>query len=461
MVSIKNYPWVESLKVSEEDFKKWQITNTKESFVFWSLKNKIINPKLYFNWAMEYYQTPFLKNLFFEQYLMTKKQWEQIRDLSDWTPEMVPVAVWEDTVFIGCVELPADQEKTLHFKYRFVLTSSAALKTTWKFTQKLSKSIDNEEATQSQVIMKTTAIKEGHSVTPEQTNTAIILKNHPKTKTLINFSKKKNKIIQKKASFTPDIPLEKNHPFDQPLIHNPSIQTSAKKDSQSKEEKINSAALKAESSLPAITEERAVTSENNTFPGRSPHTENNNLISFTQQAASDTKSAYQELSLLTETTKTGVTVSKTGTLYLKVEERKHFENLWKQTRSTFCASMILKVKNNKIYPSVWSGHITIKQTDKMLADLKDYSLFKIVQKGHPYHGFAVETPANKKFFSRIGWDNYPKHITAIPIKNKNHVLDQIFTGLGVKPLSRNEIKSVEKIISDFFQSHSQKISQAA
>ena len=450
MVSIKSYLWAENLKVSEEDFKKWRIADTKESFVFWSLKNRTINPKLYFDWAVEHYQIPFLKDLFFEQHLMTKKQWERIKDLSDWTPEMVPVTVWEDTVFIGCVELPAEQEKTSHFKYRFVLTSNTALQTTWRFTEKLSKSIDRDEATQSQFIMKTnSAIKEkNHTVIPEQTDTAIPATNRSTTRTQINFSKEKNTILQKKA-FTPDIPSEK-------------------KDSQSTEVKINSAVLKAESSLPAITEERAVTSENNTFPGRSPHTEDNNLIkghfkpiaSGKQQPASNTKSAYQELSI-TEVTKTGVTVSKTGALHLKSEERKHYEYLWKQTRSIFCTSMILKVKNDKIYPYVWSGHITIKQTDKALANLKDYSLFKIVQKGHPYHGFAVETPANKEFFSRIGWDSYPKHITAIPIKNKNQILDQIFTGLGTKSLSRNEIKSVEKIISDFFQSYSQKISQAA
>ena len=133
----EKYPWMKSLKVSEEDFKKWKSSNTAESFVFWSLNNRVITQKRYFDWAVEHYQIPFLEDMYFEQYLMTKKQWDKIKDLSEWTPEIMPVAVWEDLIFIGCVQLPLEEEKDFPFKRRFVLTSSMALQTTWKFVQKL------------------------------------------------------------------------------------------------------------------------------------------------------------------------------------------------------------------------------------------------------------------------------------------------------------------------------------
>ena len=74
----ENYPWMKSLKVSEEDFRKWKSSNTGESFVFWSLNNRVITQKPYFDWAVEHYQIPFLEDMYFEQYLMTKKQWGKI-----------------------------------------------------------------------------------------------------------------------------------------------------------------------------------------------------------------------------------------------------------------------------------------------------------------------------------------------------------------------------------------------
>ena len=90
----KNYPWTKKLPVGENDFQKWQAGKTKESFVFWSLKNKLISPKAYFDWAGQHYQIPFLKNMFFEQNPITKTEWDKVKDLSDWTEEKCPVALW-------------------------------------------------------------------------------------------------------------------------------------------------------------------------------------------------------------------------------------------------------------------------------------------------------------------------------------------------------------------------------
>ena len=69
---LKTYPWAKELKVSKKDFKSWQLEDTQASFVFWSLKNKVIDKKEYFNWAKDHYQIPLLEDLFFEQHLIKK-----------------------------------------------------------------------------------------------------------------------------------------------------------------------------------------------------------------------------------------------------------------------------------------------------------------------------------------------------------------------------------------------------
>ena len=87
---------------------------------------------------------PFLKGLFFEQNLMTKTQWNEIKDLFDWTEEILPVAFWNNTIFIGCVEPPKTEIKILDFETRYVLTAYQSLRIMWKFVQSLSHFIERE-----------------------------------------------------------------------------------------------------------------------------------------------------------------------------------------------------------------------------------------------------------------------------------------------------------------------------
>lgn len=451
MELVKNYPWSENLKISQEDFKKWQSDSTADSFVFWSLKNKVINKNEYFNWAMEYYDTPFLEDMFFEQYLITKRQWNKMKDLSDWTKEIMPVAIWDNTVFIGCLELP--QEKHFDFEHRFVLVSSMALQMTWKFTKTLSEVIKkDEEITRSQKIIQTDLgiNKTDDFITESQTHSITRVTNSIKDIKKENF-RKKDEGFQIKA-FTPETPSEEKHPLIVPLVDQPSIQSKNKESTDSGLIKMDSHISKTKASLPEVEKERSADLENNTFPGR--YNENDNLIMGNFKSKSSDTQRVSKKNLQTE-------ITSTNTLYLKLGQDEDYETLWKQTKPVFCTSMVLKVETEKVFLLTWSGRMKINKTDEKLADLSDHSLFKVVQRGHPYHGFVVETSANKKFFNKIGWDSYPKHVTAIPIKNEKRELKHIFTGFSTSSLSKDKIKNVEKIVSDFFQSKNQKLSMTA
>lgn len=475
----ENYPWMKSLKVSEEDFRKWKSSNTGESFVFWSLNNRVITQKPYFDWAVEHYQIPFLEDMYFEEYLMTKKQWDKIKDLSEWTPEIMPVAIWEDLIFIGCVQLPPKEEKTFPFKHRFVLTSNMALQTTWKFVKGLSRAIEKDkESNQSQQSIQSnpkshensdfttkTSLEESVTRTAANSSTA------SKTNSLME----KDKTKPKKAS-DPDDPSEKSQATMKTLGSEVKINSEVLKTKNS-EAKINSE-VKAQISFPEEERDRVVEPEYSTYPGRHPQEESDNLIAgnFKLKVSAEEKAATPEKGEVSsaqnldsvqqddeeeEPSGAKITVSGTGISQFTLNQNLYYGQLWKQAQTVFCTSMILQVKEGKIYHDTCSGRMKVKDSSKELADLNDYSLFKVVQKGHPYHGFIVDTPANKKFFNNIGWDSYPKHVTAIPIKNEKQKLTQIFAGLRTSPLSRDKIKDIEKTVSDFFRSYGQKLSQAA
>ena len=396
MNSLENQPWSKHLKVSDKDFQKWQSEKPGDSFIFWSLQKKLIHTKDYFDWATEHYQIPLLQDIFFEHYLMTKKEWQEVRELHTWTKEQVPVAVWNDIVFIGCLK-PSLPEKDFDFEYRFVLVSSAVLQTMWNFTKNLSQVIVREEE-----------------------------------KTLSKLTSKTQPTVQSTT-------LAKEKIQDQNIKAKPVIQAS----------------------LPEPEEERVQDIDNKTFPGRTYEEKDNLIMGDFKKKAPDkqTKMAVPLESEKEHKEKT-VTLSESAALYIVKQDDK-YEKLWDKTNSLFCAAMVLKVKDNKAYTLFCSGRMSIKETEKSLVNLEDYSLFKVLQRGHPYHGFVVDTPANKVFFNKIGWTNFPKHVSAIPIKGVNQKLKYIFVGLSIKTLSKLSIYNMEKVISDFFNSNKEQLKVAS
>ena len=108
----------------------------------------------------------------------------------------------------------------------------------------------------------------------------------------------------------------------------------------------------------------------------------------------------------------------------------------------------------------WTGRVKCVKTLDIFVDLDDYSLFKIVGRGYSYNGFVVDNPVNKKFFSQIGWQEYPKHVTAIPIKDNENKLVNVFVGLGLEVISRKKTQQIEENVLKFFH-NVHKMSQAA
>lgn len=397
MNSLENQPWSKYLKISEKDFQRWKSEGSKDSFIFWSLQEKLINTKDYFDWATEHYQVPLLQDLFFEHYLMTKKEWQDVRELHVWTKEQIPVAVWNNIVFIGCLE-PSLLKKDFDFEYRFVLVSSTVLQTMWSFTKGLSQAIVREEE-----------------------------------KTLSRLTK------------------EMQQPVIQPK---PSL---VKKEAQNQSVKTSNPVI--QSSLPEPEEERVQEIDNKTFPGRT-YEENDNLIMGDFKKKTYDKKIESDKKLEKNRPEETVTTTENSTLYV-IKQDDRYEKLWDKTNALFCAAMILKIKRNEAYAAFWSGRMNIRETDQSLVNLDDYSLFKVVQRGYPYHGFVVDTPANKAFFNKLGWTNFPKYVSAVPIRNESKKLCYIFVGLSIKTISKISIQNIEKIIKDFFNSHKKELKIAS
>ena len=502
----KSYPWIKEFKVSKDHFEKWKSEGAKDCFTSWSLQNNVITQKQYFDWAVEYYKTPFLQDIFFEQNLMTRKEWAKLRGLAHWTARMLPVAVWNDIVFIACLNPKKKGDGKFDFNHRFVLVSSRALETHWKFTRELSRSLDRLENTKSGFmdtrsgfITKSGFVETGHGL--EDTKSVITRSNlidvgAISEDTRSGFITRSNVIDEKlNSTFTSDkvhqpqtksvtlnkdkkakiqsVLLDENKKVSSlnrkqaikikktTLLENsetiPSKENLDLKTPKTKEISINNQKIKMESTVPDPEQvDRVSDSKEQTFPGRSNQEINlvSKKVSSSQPSTSlKDKKAGEEKGKKEE--KRGDKTLETSGLYMFNQDQS-YKNLWEKTNSVFCTSMVLKVKNSQAYLLVQTGRIYVSDfKEEPLIHLGTHSLFKIVNRGHAYHGFIVETEANRKFFDKLGWNNFPKHVTAIPIKDEKDELVKIFLGFAVSSLSKKAIQEIEKNVLDFFSSNKQ------
>ena len=630
MDSIKNYPWAGAIEVSKGAFEKWRNSPQQTGFAFWALQNKAISRRKYFDWAINYYQTPFLEDRFFEQYTIKKKEWKNLKDLFQWTPEVLPVAVFNDLIFVGCVD-PQMFKDRLPFKNRLLLTSDHTLQINWNFTQELSRMVDNKmditQITRTKVALKegaqakkaaesaaqktqaelkivplseaqqparplakpsltvsapkptaeqqlivssfqqeansparqastipaqgqpskqasavsaqgqppkpavaVSALEQPSKPASEINNQGSTAKNSSKSSlqaetgmTALDGLTKSSPHVEKKADTPklanrqnpqPDgqktqaglkiVPLSKAQKPAKPLAK-PSLTVSAPKPTaeqqlivSSFQQEANSPARQASTipaqgqppkpalavsapqqlaQAPTISAPQqppkpalavSVSQQPTHQAPAEPNLENNNPHvkekgqgdhkASSQKDSSSASSAKPVESNKVESNKFELEDLPEATHSISLKEES-YNHLWPKIKPFFCGSLILEIEENKIYPLSWTGMITIEDKKNNLLDLKARSFFTVIQRGRPYHGAVTDISTNKGFFKKVGWDSYPKHISALPIYKEKGSLKHIFIGCSPKTLSKKDIQAIEGIVNNY--SPSKRLSQQA
>lgn len=496
MNELKNYPWSSHFPISEKDLEKWKQSSTKKSLTFYALKKGFLKEKDYFNWALDYYQIPKVDNIYFQQSLMKKADWNQIQDTYDWTEEVLPVSFWNDTIFIGCVEMNDKvPQKIVGFDIRVVLTSQKNLTISWSFLKTLSDIIEKTATGYNQTAPGLKTADKGLKTADK--GLSLSAKKPALEPSLKLDSEKDFKDEKLKGIFEPDLPSQKkidpkNYPgpilsglpqeenlrqddsmADFPERSRPQEEENQllfmkKKNKKSAFEKnkellvdsesgfsqlgLNDLKEKKESDLPLVK---------NSMPLRKNHFKANPSLKA-KKLRSD---KIQELKLQNEeenpTKNHHIPLgqkTKTGFSILTAEQI-NYQTLWDYTKKHYCSSMIFNVEEDKAYLKSFTGRVKVQSRDKFCVDFNDYTFFKVVQRGYPYNGFIVESPGNQKFFAGLGWDTYPQYTTALPIKDHSEKIDKIFVGFSLKNFSKQEIQNIQKDILDIIQKG--KVSQAA
>ena len=613
MDEVKHYPWSDKFQVSEEDIKKWQQSAPQSSLTFYALKKHLINKKDYYEWAINHYQIPKVDDMYFEQHLLKNTEWHEIKDTYDWTEEVLPIAFWNNTVFIGCVELNDKVPKQLlGFESRVVLVSQKNLEIIWAFLETVSDTIKKtftnfqlqastlkvdgkalaeikkEKSSNSFQLsdLKTEKLKglfepdlpnkkknhphfplqsssqqsfpeenertrqnydqetfPGRSLPQEQESSLLFMKKKKEEKSSFERNKdllvdSKNKLSHSNTSDLKETNLKLKGEFP-PVALQPTTQTVSKTQINQQQVnlkidetplspvasktttqifsktqvnqkqvnlKIDETPLSPVASKPTTqifsktqVNQKQVNlkiDETHISPVASKPT--TQTISKTQihqqqktnlkidethispivsksttQTFSKTQVNQQQVNLKIDETPLSPVASKTTTqnpnkanvfsnnhtatsFSIVAKEKKDYQYLWDYTKKYYCTSIVLNVKEDKAYIDSFHGKISLKQKDKFCVDFKDHTFFKVVQRGYPYHGFIIETPANKKFFTDLGWDKYPLYTAAIPIKDSADNIKKIFVGFSLHNFSKTEIQNIQNNILDIFHKRTTK-----
>ena len=102
-----------------------------------------------------------------------------------------------------------------------------------------------------------------------------------------------------------------------------------------------------------------------------------------------------------------------GTGVYRISRGWGYEKLREKTKNYFSGIIIFKRRNDDyLIPERCVGRIALKD-ENFKVNLKETTLFSIINKNFPYHGSVIGTPANQEIFKNIGWQRtLPKHISA-------------------------------------------------
>ncbi len=131
MGNIRDLEWQSSLSVNPEKLQEILASCPEgQNLTYWCLKNQALESSIYLEWAKEHYSLPLLSDsFFFDQKYYIQNIYAQFQDKELWNVNAIPVAEWDDILFVATTE-----PTTLGYfdkKVQFLLVSQDVLEVQW------------------------------------------------------------------------------------------------------------------------------------------------------------------------------------------------------------------------------------------------------------------------------------------------------------------------------------------
>ncbi len=427
--------WVSGLKISAEKYQSWlSEAPADESFTFWCLQTGRIPQDEYTAWARDYYGLPSLGPEFFAQGASTEL-WTAIQGVANWSAAMVPIAQWDNVVYIACVE-PTDVKWS--FPVQQVLASAKDLKQFWQTL------VMTEE--RSFASIPPTPDKQTSEAEPPA-----LLADEPSGLTLTAFKAPPTPVLNDEETLAPDGFLNLSNatgdsvvaaPIPDPLASAPAV-TAADPLTISPDP----LELAADALAPVEVAPADVIIGDDTMNAPVGFDAPSNLPLNKGPAG---LSEPPTLTVVPKRKESGANEPSVGTTTSTVT-RFHTQFL-SSMATKFSGSMIIEISKDNFLPIIWNESFR-PQSDraKKVWNLNPPSAFRIAfRTGQPYLGHVVETPANTDFFKEWGFKDLPKCILVQPVKNSSGQVTHLLLGLATDQAHPHQmLGESEKLAAEF------------
>lgn len=124
--------------------------------------------------------------------------------------------------------------------------------------------------------------------------------------------------------------------------------------------------------------------------------------------------------------------------------------------------MVLLRQEGRLRPYQWDPSWPLDLNEKGDVELGINSLFKIVvESKHPFHGAARPAVPNDRFFKKWNKNEYPPHITALPLKAHDEVFGVLLAIAGSETAPSIILQDWEKVAEELSTALADEITRAA
>ena len=391
-------PWATPLGVDPSKYQLWASqTPENQSMTVWCLETNKIPVIDYLMWAREHYGIAVVKDPYFKM-PFSQELWLKIKDVANWSPDLLPLEEWDGVVFIGCVEPPLDIRWS--FPVRYVLASPKNLKHRWE-------SLNASPHVDSPMGLDFSLGDASANITPPSPRPSSEDLSDPFARLSANLD------ANMQSSQSPQLNLPDSSP--------PSTQTNTNVSNGSFH------SFDDLQDIPEPTQNSVVTTP--TMPQG---------LNFDQMGPvnlKDTPESPLSDSFSKPISSAPCAPAPEGSV---IDTRKIAPNdlneattdsqavawAFHRLRSHFHHSMILLFSGDELVPWKWEKPWVPRSSENFKPfSLEQPSLFRIVYRTRlPYHGHVVPSEANVQFFLNWGHESLPAHVTTLPIIIEGHLL---------------------------------------
>jgi hypothetical protein len=413
--------WQEHFKEQLQGLREsFELSGTALSFLNYALQEKKIAAEEYLKWAQKSYQLPCLHSRFFLETPLSQEMFARWATHYRWSVECLPVAEWDGSLIVACLEPPQDFPDVPTFS--FVIAEPEALQNAW---QQLHPS---QEATPPPAEVPdglSMAAVQSPSEKKEDHRDLLNFETHVAPPTLVKL----------------DIPefKEGDQSQDDPLVAPPKqIANDALEHSvvagKSENSKIIKTVVPASPHPPLNPSYQA--DENRNIPA-SPTSATALKGKPQSHPAPSTAFALEKIkkqqgSLMAEKVKKALGDMKT-----------HFKK-----------AMILTLDENEsqIMVFAWDESFQGIPDTSVRIPLKSPSIFNIVASTQkPFHGYVSLNQLNEKFFEDWNHGSIPDHVTITPVISNDKVIAMLMGFADKSAYNKSSLQWAEKLSAEFIK----------